>query len=110
MNSPTPTCIEEPQLSRRVAAMAAIGETPWRLQDGALAIDLAFVAFAHAFALMSAVALEAERMQHHPEWSNVYNRLSIRLRTHDAGGVTELDFALADAISKHASAYLTKPA
>jgi 4a-hydroxytetrahydrobiopterin dehydratase len=50
---------------------------------------------AKAFAVMTRVALAAEKLDHHPEWFNVYNRLDVTLATHDAGGVTELDVALA---------------
>ena len=51
-----------------------------------------------AHSLMNAVAEGAERMNHHPEWSNVYNRVNVRLTTHDAGGLTALDFELAQAM------------
>ena len=54
--------------------------------------------FAQAMAFMNAVAEVAERMNHHPEWSNVYNRVNVRLTTHDAGGLTHLDFDLARAM------------
>jgi 4a-hydroxytetrahydrobiopterin dehydratase len=50
---------------------------------------------------MTRIAMEAERMNHHPEWSNVYGKVHIRLSTHDAGGVTDLDLKLADIIEKH---------
>ena len=59
-----------------------------------------FKDFAEAWAFMSRVALLAEKAEHHPEWSNVYNKVEIRLSTHDAGGVTEKDFKLAEAIDK----------
>jgi 4a-hydroxytetrahydrobiopterin dehydratase len=49
---------------------------------------------------MTQVAFEAEKLNHHPEWKNVYNSVSITLNTHDAGGITELDFKLADKINK----------
>jgi 4a-hydroxytetrahydrobiopterin dehydratase len=56
-----------------------------------------------AFGFMSSVALLAEAMGHHPEWSNVYNRVTIALTTHDAGGISALDFALAKKIAEIAS-------
>ena len=64
----------------------------------AITRTLVFEDFSAAFALMTRVALLAERMNHHPEWLNVYNRVSITLSTHDAGGLTELDTRLAAAI------------
>lgn len=69
----------------------------WRLSDDGLAIarQFKFADFQQAFAFMTHVALAAERADHHPEWSNVYNRVDMRLTTHDAGGLTERDFALA---------------
>ena len=53
-----------------------------------------------AFSFMAAVAMLAERADHHPEWSNVYNRVTIRLTTHDANGLTRRDFDLAGAIDR----------
>jgi 4a-hydroxytetrahydrobiopterin dehydratase len=69
----------------------------WQLEDGKTTLmrTLTFVDFNAAFGFMSRVALKAEVMNHHPEWSNVYNRVVIRLITHDAGGVTMLDIELA---------------
>ncbi len=55
-----------------------------------------FSDFKAAFAWMTQVALRAEQMNHHPEWSNVYNKVTVKLTTHDAGGVTSLDLELAD--------------
>ena len=60
---------------------------------------LAFASFREAFAFMAEIALEAHRLDHHPEWSNVYNRVRIILTTHDADGLTGRDLALAQAIS-----------
>ncbi len=57
-----------------------------------------FATFVEAFGFMSQVALLAEKMDHHPDWSNVYNRVHVALNTHDAGGVTNRDFKLAKAI------------
>ncbi len=61
--------------------------------------ELQFTDFVQAFGFMAAAALVAERMAHHPEWSNVYNRVNIELTTHDDGGVTDMDFALAAELS-----------
>lgn len=72
----------------------------WRLVDGRDAIARTFVLkdFSAAFGMMSQIALAAERMDHHPEWRNVWNRIEITLSTHDAGGLTQRDVALAAAI------------
>lgn len=67
----------------------------WSLREGALERSLRFGSFVEAFGFMSEVALLAEKMGHHPDWRNVYNRVEIRLETHDAGGITDLDFQLA---------------
>ncbi len=69
----------------------------WRLDaDGqGIARSFAFADFVGAFGFMSRVALLAEQADHHPEWSNVYNRVEIRLTTHDAGGISRRDIALA---------------
>ena len=69
----------------------------WTLEPegNAIARRFVFPDFAAAFGFMTQVALHAERHDHHPEWSNVYNRVDVRLTTHDAGGLTERDFALA---------------
>ncbi|MDJ0976334.1 MAG: 4a-hydroxytetrahydrobiopterin dehydratase [Planctomycetota bacterium] len=72
----------------------------WRLEDGALCRDVKRKDFAQAFGFMSSVALIAEAMNHHPDWSNVWNRVAIRLSTHEAGGITELDFELAKRIDQ----------
>lgn len=73
----------------------------WTLDSarGALHRQLRLKDFSAAFALMTRIALAAEKADHHPEWSNVYNRLDIWLTTHDAGGISERDFALARAIN-----------
>jgi 4a-hydroxytetrahydrobiopterin dehydratase len=69
----------------------------------AIAKSFKFKTFNEAFGFMSRVALEAEKMDHHPEWSNVYNKVDVVLSTHGAGGLTELDVKLAakmDVIAK----------
>jgi len=82
----------------RASALAALPD--WRLTDDATGISrsVRFRDFVEAFGFMSKVALLAERADHHPEWSNVYNRVDIRLTTHDANGLSLRDVALAKEI------------
>ena len=77
----------------------------WSLvEDGAaIEAEFSFKGFNAAFGFMTRVALAAERQNHHPEWSNVYNRVTIRWTTHSEGGVTELDVKLARACSRFAA-------
>ena len=70
----------------------------WELIDGKLGKTFRFDSFVTAFGFMASVALAAESMNHHPEWSNVYNRVTIALTTHDVGGISDLDFTLAQRI------------
>ncbi len=75
---------------------AALADLPgWEHREGRLHRELRFRDFVEAFGFMSRVALLAERADHHPDWSNVYNRVVIDLVTHDAGGITERDLSLA---------------
>jgi len=67
----------------------------WQVDADSLFRELTFPDFKHAFAFMTEVAGEADRADHHPDWSNVYDKVSVLLSTHDAGGVTEKDVALA---------------
>ena len=67
----------------------------WDLDGGKLHRELRFADFSEAFGFMARVALAAESMGHHPEWSNVWNRVSIDLTTHDTGGLSDLDVELA---------------
>jgi 4a-hydroxytetrahydrobiopterin dehydratase len=90
----------------RIGAEAALARLPaWRAAEGRDAVvrSLRFKDFAEAFGFMAEIALVAEKMDHHPEWSNVYNRVEVLLATHDAGGVTELDITLATAIDAAAA-------
>jgi 4a-hydroxytetrahydrobiopterin dehydratase len=81
--------------SERGEALAAL--TGWAFDEGrnGIAKSFKFADFGEAFAFMTRVALEAEKADHHPEWSNVWNRVDILLSTHSAGGVTAKDAALA---------------
>jgi 4a-hydroxytetrahydrobiopterin dehydratase len=72
----------------------------WTLSNNTIQKEFQFKTFSEAFGFMTRVALEAERLNHHPEWKNVYNKVSITLNTHDMGGLTELDFKLAKTIDK----------
>jgi 4a-hydroxytetrahydrobiopterin dehydratase len=81
----------------------------WKQVKDVLVAELVFKDFVDAFAFMTDVAVIAEKHDHHPEWSNVYNRVTIRLTTHDAGNqVTDKDRKLAEAIEALASASLVK--
>lgn len=70
----------------------------WEYYDNAIHAEFEFENFKDCFSAMSRIAFECEALNHHPDWTNVYNTLSISLSTHDAGGVTEKDFKLAQAI------------
>src|SRR5262245_1212646 len=83
---------------------AALRDLPgWNLAGGKLHREFRFADFSEAFAFMTRVALEAEKRDHHPDWSNVWNRVVVDLVTHDAGGVTENDVAFARRIGELAS-------
>ena len=71
----------------------------WELTDGKLQRTFTFGNFVQAFGFMTSVALLAESMDHHPDWSNVYHRVTIGLNTHDVGGISQLDFDLAKKIN-----------
>ena len=85
-----PTALPDSDIQTRVNEMEG-----WSVQNGKLHRLFSFGDFTEAFAFMTRIAIHAEKMDHHPEWANVYNRVEIDLTTHDAGGITELDFALA---------------
>ncbi len=74
---------------------ALTGLDGWTLENGKLNRDFKFANFIEAFGFMTSVAIEAEKMNHHPEWCNVYSKVSVRLVTHSAGGITSLDVELA---------------
>ena len=78
--------LSENELDETVRAMNG-----WELKDGKLKKSFRFSNFVEAFGFMTRIALEAEKMNHHPDWSNVYNTVTIKLSTHDAGGITDYD-------------------
>ena len=67
----------------------------WELKDGKLQKSFKFSNFVEAFGFMTKIALEAEKINHHPEWSNVYNTVAVKLSTHDTNGITDYDIKLA---------------
>lgn len=85
-----PTVLSQDELN------SALGQIPgWSIQNNKLHREYKFGSFVDAFGFMSSLALVAEAMGHHPEWFNVYNRVTIDLTTHDAGGITMKDVELA---------------
>ncbi|NJM00376.1 MAG: 4a-hydroxytetrahydrobiopterin dehydratase [Synechococcaceae cyanobacterium RM1_1_27] len=87
---PTPTKLSDADLQIHLDQVAG-----WTIVDNTLTKKFQFDSFISAFGWMTSAALVAETMGHHPEWTNVYNRVTVNLVTHDAGGITELDFTLA---------------
>jgi 4a-hydroxytetrahydrobiopterin dehydratase len=95
--------VEQLPADARTLALGTL--TSWTYQPDSSAISRSFVFadFVEAFSFMTAVALLAEKADHHPEWFNVYNRVDIRLTTHDAGGLSQRDIDLAKEIDALAS-------
>jgi len=88
---------------RRLATSDEIGavcaqHAGWSVADGKLHREYRFPSFVAAFGFMASAALIAERMNHHPDWANVYNRVTVDLHTHDMGGISPDDLALASAM------------
>ena len=91
--------LNDTEIVERLAALA----DGWMRHEASLVRDFAFPDFVTAFGFMSEVALAAERLDHHPEWFNVYGTVRVSLTSHDAGGITERDFALARAMDRAAA-------
>lgn len=72
----------------------------WKFRDNGIELEIKFTDFIKAFSFMTSIALMAEKADHHPEWSNVYNKVKIRWSTHSAGGVTVKDIKMAKAINE----------
>ncbi len=83
------------EIQTSLDALNASASAPWTVVDGKLHKEFQFKDFSEAFGFMARAALAAESMDHHPEWFNVYRSVRVDLATHDAGGITELDFSLA---------------
>lgn len=90
--------VEQLNEDQRAAALDRLGEWDYDDARDALTRSFLFADFSEAFAFMARVALLAEKADHHPEWSNVWNRVDILLTTHDAGGLSHRDIAMAEAI------------
>lgn len=82
--------LTESQISEGLAKLAG-----WKVQNNKLHREYKFADFAHAFGFMATAAPTIEKNNHHPEWANVYNRVTVDLSTHDAGGITQKDLDLA---------------
>ncbi len=80
----------------------------WSIEHDKLHREYGFKNFVEAFGFMTQAALVAERSNHHPEWCNVYNRVVVDLMTHEAGGITQRDFALATAMEEIATGQATR--
>lgn len=87
--------LNEEQLEKALKSLSN-----WKKDGEFICRDFEFRNFCEAFGFMTAVALEAEKQDHHPDWQNVYNRLKIRLSTHDAHGLTQKDIQLAETIDQ----------
>ncbi len=84
-----------PKLTEAELATALDGLSGWSVVNGKLHREYRFADFVHAFGFMATSAIAIEAMNHHPEWFNVWNRVVVDLTTHDSGGITEKDVALA---------------
>ena len=96
--------------SEREEALAGLAGWVWDEERDAIRRSFRFRDFSEAFAFMTRVAMAAEQADHHPEWSNVWNRVDILLTTHDAKGLTQKDVALAKRIDAFAASLALRPA
>lgn len=84
----------------KLAELNKNNDALWKIEEGKLNKTFVFPDFVHAFEFMTKIAIHAEKLCHHPEWCNVYNKVEINLTTHDAGGLSEKDFELANIIDR----------
>ena len=97
---PAYICLLKPRIlmktyDKQAATAKLAGLAGWTFHDKGIEKSYKFRDFVEAFGFMSRAAILAEKANHHPEWSNVYNKVEVRLSTHDAGGLTDKDFDLA---------------
>jgi len=95
--------VKVPRLSDADVETKLAGIKGWTLANGKLHREYKFADFVHAFGFMATAAIAIEKMNHHPEWFNVYNRVVVDLTTHDAGGISQRDFELAGLLDQFAS-------
>ena len=87
-------------ICKKLKSLNADSAEPWKIVDGKLYREFKFPSFVATFGFMTQVAILAERADHHPEWSNIYNKVKIYLVTYEAKGISQRDFDLAHEISK----------
>lgn len=87
-------------LKEEIANYLSLHLKNWTFIENSINRELEFKTFVEAFSFMTAIALEAEKLSHHPDWSNSYNKVSITLSTHSSNGITQLDLDLANIIDK----------
>ncbi|MCG8473675.1 MAG: 4a-hydroxytetrahydrobiopterin dehydratase [Desulfobacterales bacterium] len=88
------------EVSMRLEALNDGSISPWRVDQETLKKEFLFKSFNAAFGFMTRVAIKAETVDHHPQWLNVYGRVDVTLTTHDAGGITDQDFSMAEFMDK----------
>ena len=103
MPAPRPVKLSETEIATALSKLSG-----WKLEGGKLHREYKFANFVAAFSFMTGVALVAQEMDHHPEWSNVWNTVRVDLATHDVGGITALDAKLAVAMEELAERQLAK--
>ena len=103
------TIITDPMIKTfsdsEIVTFLSLNLKEWTFENNTLKRDFRFTNFVDAFSFMTAIALNAEKMDHHPDWRNVYNTVNIKLNTYDAGGITKLDFELAHIIDNTYNKY-----
>lgn len=92
-----------PKLSDEEINQALKARKGWSVKDGKLHREYKFADFVHAFGFMATAAMRIERLDHHPEWCNVYNTVRVDLTTHDSGGISRKDFELAEILDELAA-------
>ncbi|MDQ7990728.1 MAG: 4a-hydroxytetrahydrobiopterin dehydratase [Candidatus Dactylopiibacterium sp.] len=98
-----PALLDPPAARAALEALNRLRDVPWTLHHDALTKTFRFAGFREAFDFMTRAAEAAEALNHHPEWMNVYDRVEVRLTTHEVKGLTELDFRLAEALERAAA-------